>query len=140
MRVLLDANIFISYLLTPLGNTAINLLVESAFTEAYTLLTADRILQEFANKVSSKKYLAQRIAPGDVVKLVNTILEIAEIIPEILDEIPAVGRDRKDDYLLAYALVADADYLVTGDSDLLILGEVEGVKIVRPRDFVNLLQ
>ena len=52
---------------------------------------------------------------------------------------PSVTRDRKDDYLLAYAVVGRADYLVTGDRDLLVLGEVEGVRIVSPAGFVGAL-
>ena len=39
----------------------------------------------------------------------------------------------KDDYLLAYGLMGGADYLVTGDEDLLTLGDVEGLKIVSRR-------
>jgi predicted nucleic acid-binding protein len=41
--------------------------------------------------------------------------------------------------LLAYAVVGEADYLVTGDDDLLVLGEVAGVKIVTPRQFLTVL-
>jgi predicted nucleic acid-binding protein len=51
-----------------------------------------------------------------------------------------VTRDIKDDYLLAYALVGRADYLVTGGEDLLVLGDVEGVKIVRPAEFWRVIQ
>jgi len=38
----------------------------------------------------------------------------------------------RDDYLVAYALVGGADYLVTGDADLLVLARVGEVKIVTP--------
>jgi hypothetical protein len=51
-----------------------------------------------------------------------------------------VTRDPKDDYLIAYALVGAADYRVTGDRDLLVLGQVDDVKIVTPRAFATLLE
>ena len=66
---------------------------------------------------------------------------IAELIPPISSGgssktvLPVVTRDAKDDYLLAYALVGQADYLVTGDEDLLVLQEIEGLKIVNPTQF-----
>ena len=45
----------------------------------------------------------------------------AEIAPRIEAPIPAVTRDPEDDYLIAYALVGRADYLVSGDKDLLVM-------------------
>jgi predicted nucleic acid-binding protein len=50
-----------------------------------------------------------------------------------------VGRDVKDDYLLAYAVVGDADYLVTGDEDLLVVGKIGSVNITSPSAFLELL-
>lgn len=46
-------------------------------------------------------------------------------------------RDPEDDYLLAYALVGKADYLVTGDRDLLVLGSVGKTKIVTAQQFLD---
>lgn len=98
------------------------------------------LLQELANKVSQKRYLSDRITPDDVQTLVSTLIEVGESIPTIVSDIPSVSRDSKDDYLLAYALVGKADYLVTGDGDLLVLKEVEGVKIVIPTDVLEVLK
>jgi predicted nucleic acid-binding protein len=44
-------------------------------------------------------------------------------------------RDPDDDLIIATAVVAKADRLVTGDNDLLALGEHHGVRIVSPRQF-----
>lgn len=41
-------------------------------------------------------------------------------------------RDPKDAHILAAAVVSQCDAVVTGDRDLLALGEVEGVQIIRP--------
>lgn len=62
------------------------------------------------------------------------------MISPIEESIPAVTRDPKDDYLLAYALVGKADYLVTGDKDLLVLqAEIPDFEIVSPRQFSEIL-
>ena len=64
---------------------------------------------------------------------------IARVLPEITDEIPVHSRDRKDDYLLEHAVREQPDYLVSGDKDLLTLGEHAGVRIVSPARFVEIL-
>ena len=47
----------------------------------------------------------------------------------------SVCRDPEDDAILACALEARVDYLVTGDEDLLELKVFKGIRIVTPRDF-----
>jgi putative PIN family toxin of toxin-antitoxin system len=50
-----------------------------------------------------------------------------------------VCRDADDDVVLATAVAAGADVIVTGDQDLLILGSHAGIQIVMPRQFLELL-
>lgn len=64
--------------------------------------------------------------------MLKVLLAVSETVPSVIEAIPEVIRDSKDDSLLAYALVGRVDYLVTGDDDLLSLKEVGGLKIVKP--------
>lgn len=66
--------------------------------------------------------------------------------PEILGELAVVVepdmnvnevRDEDDDIFLECALEADADYIVSGDDDLLELEEFRGVSIVTPEEFLR---
>ena len=50
-----------------------------------------------------------------------------------------VCRDRDEDWVLATAEAARCEYLVTGDGDLLVLGEFKGAKIVRPAEFGTII-
>jgi hypothetical protein len=134
MRVLLDTNVLISHLLSPQRKSPINHILEAAFLGEIDLLFPKDVFDELRNKIPQKPHLAERISPQQVEELVSLLAEISEGIPTITMEIPAVTRDPKDDYLIAYALVGRADYLVTGDVDLLILEEVEGVEILTPRE------
>lgn len=52
---------------------------------------------------------------------------------------PKVCRDSDDDYILAAAVNAECNFLVTGDKDLLALKDVAGMKIVTPREFAELV-
>ncbi len=124
MRTFLDANILISYLLNPEGENPINAVVEAAFIGEFTLLAADPPYEELIGKVGTKPWLARRITSSDAARLVDTLRAIAEMVPTIVEAIPPVTRDPKDDYLLAYALVGRADYLVTGDEDLVTAYEL----------------
>jgi predicted nucleic acid-binding protein len=56
-----------------------------------------------------------------------------------LPQVRVVERDPNGDMVIACALQARADYIVTRDKDLLSLGSYEGIRIVRPRQFLDLL-
>jgi uncharacterized protein len=140
MRALLDANVLISYLLTPAGDSPVVRIVEAGVLGRYTLLLPDALLRELGAAVAAKPYLvAGRIGRDDMRALEKVLTSVAEVIPAIQGPIPEVTRDRSDDYLLAYAVVSEADYLVTGDRDLLTIERIESVRIVTPRDFAALL-
>ncbi|HZL25162.1 MAG TPA: putative toxin-antitoxin system toxin component, PIN family [Acidobacteriaceae bacterium] len=47
-----------------------------------------------------------------------------------------ICRDVKDDKLLALALDGNADFIVTGDKDLLVLNPFEGIPIITPLDYL----
>lgn len=140
MRVLIDTNVFISYLLSSHGAGAIQEIFSAWLGERFTLLVPGALLDEIVVTVGSKPQLARRIAQEDLKEFIAIIQEMSEEIPSIRRPIPAVTRDPKDDYLLAYALVGEADYLVTGDHDLLALqGQASELEILTPRQFSELL-
>lgn len=137
MRLLLDANILISYLLTGGADSPVTRIVEACVLGQATLLLPEALLEELTSRIGDKPYLKARIDADEVAQLATILRSVGEIIPRIESPIPAVTRDPKDDYLLAYAVVGQADYLITGDKDLLVLGQAVGVTICRPRDFVD---
>lgn len=140
MRVFIDTNVFISYLLARETRSPIRSIVEAVFLQQFTLLASADLFREILEVIKNRKRLAQRIAIQDAVTLISALMDVAELLPRIAEEIPAVTRDPKDDYLLAYALVGQADYLIIGDNDLLSIGEVGGLKIVSPATFVGVLK
>ena len=55
------------------------------------------------------------------------------VTPTSLDQ--PVCRDPEDDQILGTAIAAQAQCIVTGDKDLLVLQQYEGIQIVSPNDF-----
>lgn len=136
-RVLLDANILISYMLHPHAERPITQVVRAGVLGAFTLLLPAALLEEMSAKSAKKPYLAARIDPAEVAQFAAILRRAGETIAAITELIPAVTRDPKDDYLLAYAVIGLADYLLTGDEDLLVLRQVQGVTICSPREFIE---
>ncbi len=77
--------------------------------------------------------------PEDEVEdLVSGLREVGTIVEE--GEIGRiVPEDPKDDYLVALARVASADYLVSGDPHLTSLGDEVGMQVLTPRIFYEVL-
>ncbi|EXJ16669.1 putative toxin-antitoxin system toxin component, PIN family [Imhoffiella purpurea] len=132
MRVVLDTNILISALLVE-TSTAAKLIVAWRLG-AFTLVSSETQIDELA-RVTRYPKIRERLAPAIAGRLINQIREMAYCI----DTLPPidVSPDPYDNYLLAMAVTASADYLVTGDKqDLLALNRYEGTKIVSLREFL----
>jgi putative PIN family toxin of toxin-antitoxin system len=97
----------------------------------FTLITCPFILEEL-ERILGKKFL---VARGQVREVLRLVAQAVEVNVHPTQAITGVCRDPEDDNILACALAAEADYLVTGDADLLALHEFKGTSIVTPKDF-----
>ena len=139
MRVIIDAKVIISYLLDPQRQSAIGTIFEGLFAGSFTLLLPEALLDEIVVTVRQKPRLRKRISLNSLNNAMAALQLVAEEIPRIESEIPRVTRDPKDDYLLAYAVVGEADFLVSGDKDLLVLEELDSLRIISPATFAQQL-
>jgi putative PIN family toxin of toxin-antitoxin system len=97
----------------------------------FYLIACSIILQEFEH-VLIKKFSATR---NEVRNALQIVLEVIHSVVRPSQSVQSVCRDPDDDAILACALEARADYLVTGDVDLLELKIFKGIRIVTPRNF-----
>jgi putative PIN family toxin of toxin-antitoxin system len=97
----------------------------------FHLIGCPVILQEF-ERVLIKKFSATRNEAQSALKIVSEAMH--HIVHPSQSE-QGVCRDPDDDAILACALEARADYLVTGDVDLLELKVFKGIRIITPRNF-----
>lgn len=139
MRALVDANVYLSFLLSPDRPTPPALVVRAGLNRAYTLLVTAGVVQEFRDKSENKPYLAARITQHQTDKLALELAAVAETVPELPPPLPQIGNDRKDDYLFAHAIFGEADYLVSGDTGVQKIGHIGDVRIVSPAGFLQVL-
>lgn len=140
MKVIVDANVFLSYLAAPETGRTITWVVGACLTRAdIELVLPPGLIEEVAEKVASKQYFQERIPQEQLEEFIRQLRQLAALPPP-LEEIPPYSRDPEDDYLIAYGLVNEVNYLVTGDPDLLVLRRVENVAIVEPSQFLDILQ
>ena len=131
MRIVLDTNILVSSLLSPLGRPAS---IYSAWRDGrFTLVTCERQIDEIRDTLH-KPYFQLRIRHYRAGRLINQIRSQAELI----ESLPRVERspDPTDDFLLALCEAGNADYLVTGDKHgLLSLGNHKETRIIASTSF-----
>lgn len=126
MRVLLDTNVWIAAFVS---RGACHELVEYC-KRAHTLVTSAFILSEFEAKLVEKFEV-----PSEKAEAARTLIEThAELAPAASLEEP-VSRDPDDDPVLASAAAGRCECLVTGDRDLLVPGEYQGIPILSPKEF-----
>lgn len=128
MRVVFDTNVLISALV--FGGLPRALLIRVLRGEV-TLVTSSVLLNEL------EEVLVVRFAHD--ASLARTVRAEIELLAEVVEapELARVARDRDDDAVLAAAIAGKASAIVTGDRDLLVLVEHEGIRIVTPRDFAS---
>src|SRR5687768_8491233 len=102
------------------------MLLRAATAGRVTPIVSPQLLREVSQKVATKPYLADRIPANHVDRLAQALTMVGEVREDADVLFPAITRDRKDDYLVANAVIYGVDFLVSGDHDLLELGEVEG--------------
>ena len=140
-RVMLDANILVSVLVSPdSARSAAAAIFELAEEGRFTAVVSVETIEETERVSAEKPWLADRVAPESVTRLVAALRRIAEVAPRLPEPAPRICRDPADDYLIAQAALARVDLLVTRDRDLLDLGDLGPVRIVDPVAFLSLLR
>jgi putative PIN family toxin of toxin-antitoxin system len=128
MKLVLDTNVLIAALIS--RGVCADLLEHCVLR--HEVVSSDFILNELRGHLVGKfKYDAAEA--DEVVGLFVAEMEIVTPKPLPL----SVCRDADDDFILATAVAGQAECIVTGDKDLLVLRQYEGIKIVSPSEFTD---
>lgn len=130
IRVVVDTNLCISMLI---GKRMAELRPLFALPQ-YELAVSDTLLDEI-RLVTARPKFAPYFNPADIEDFLNFLTDVSTFFK--LDSIPRRCRDPKDDFLLELAIVADADILLSGDSDLTDMKRIGHCRIMTATEFLQ---
>jgi putative PIN family toxin of toxin-antitoxin system len=137
-RAVFDSTVLISAFLRRDGVSAELIGLADA---AFTLVLSPEIIAETRRKLLTSEKIRQRYRYTDeeVEEHCRGLVELADPVHD-LPPLSGVVRDPNDDAVVATAVAAGADYLVSRDKDLRVLGSYQGIAIITPEDFRGLLR
>lgn len=134
IRYVFDTNVIVSSLLFEHSKP------EQAFNYALNhgeVLLSSELLEELSDVLGRKKF-DRFLTSEERDEFLETFIERAILI-DIIEQVQEC-RDPKDDKILELALNGQAQYIVSGDKDLLVLNPFRGVKIVTAEEFLKVIQ
>jgi putative PIN family toxin of toxin-antitoxin system len=132
----LDTNVLVSGLAWP--SSTPGSLIARWQAGQFELVLSAHILEE-VERTLAKPYFRSRVSARDAVRHLANLRERCRLITMVA-EVIGVATHPEDDWILAAAVSADADYLVSGDIQLQRLGKFESVQILTLRAFLDLLE
>jgi uncharacterized protein len=133
-RVVCDVGVVISGLLSAEGPPG--RLLDRWRDGVFDLVVPPLWLAELA-RVLERPKISRYLEPGDAEEFLAAIRLQAELVDDPQAQ-PGLTRDPGDDYLVALARAADADFLISGDAHLTGLPDAEP-PVLTPREFDELL-
>lgn len=131
MRLALDTNVIVSAVL--LAGSIPRQAFDKALAEGTFLISAPTLLElaEVLSREKLNKYLLEEDRMRFLVALLKET-ELVEVTEAVFD-----CRDAEDNKFLELAVSGKADYIVSGDQDLLVLGPFRGIPVLTPKEFLS---
>jgi putative PIN family toxin of toxin-antitoxin system len=132
LRIVIDTNIWISFLI---GKSLIGL-TDAIIDNRVKILFSDDLFSELfevLQRPKFKKYFSAA-AIENLMILLHEKIELVDVINHFDD-----CRDKKDNFLLDLAVSGHANYLITGDADLLVLNPFQNVEIISYKLFQDFI-
>ena len=131
MRILLDTNVLAS----AFGTRGLCADVLRVALSDHELVVPEVVLAEL-RRVLQKQFKVPRL----LVQEIESLLREHQVISKPANPGPVRLRDRSDEWVIASALDGRADIIVSGDGDLLALGDTGPVPVLSPRQFWDSIQ
>jgi putative PIN family toxin of toxin-antitoxin system len=128
-RVIIDTNLWISFLISNDFNK-LDKIIESKLC---TIIFSQELLDEFI-EVSKRPKMMKYFGQSALEAIVETIEGFSEFI-DVTSQIKFLN-DSKDDFLLSLAIDGKADYLITGDKELLEVKKYGETEIISIAEFL----
>ena len=140
IQIVLDTNVIISAIVNPDGSPG--KILEQVFDQEVSLCLSPPMIDEIRRVLRYPKIVNSLKQKGRTVELeeehIDKIVEIARVTTGQVT-IKPTATDPDDDMFLECAIEANADYIISGDKHLKDLGNFQGVPILTPRAFLDML-
>lgn len=135
IRVVFDANVLVSGI--PASSRTIAHLIDHRRSGKIQLVVSQHIIDE-VDLAWTKPYWRTRFSQTQVERALDLLQNETEVTP-ITAQVSGVARRPEADLILATAVSAQVEFLITGDKRLQALGDYRGVAIVSPRESLEAL-
>ncbi|GHV86005.1 hypothetical protein AGMMS50230_16130 [Spirochaetia bacterium] len=132
MKVVIDINIFVSAFLWE-GNP--EKIIDRVIDGTDVLYITKEILEQISEVLNRPKFNADK---EGVKYYIKAIEEMANELTAAI-KIQNGSRDIDDNSILECGITGNVDYIITGDDDLLVLKEFNGIKIITPKDYLEII-
>jgi uncharacterized protein len=137
-KAVFDSTVLVSAFLTKGGIS--RELLHKAQAGEFSICVSEDILTEI-ERVLEYPRIRKRYRYAD--EVVGGYLALLRVVSQVVTDLPKIKpvvRDPNDDMIIACAIKAATDYIVTRDKDLLTLRQYKEIHIVSPEEFVSLLK
>ncbi|MHB1465241.1 MAG: putative toxin-antitoxin system toxin component, PIN family [Thermoleophilia bacterium] len=135
-KVVLDTNVLVSALHFGGKPRAIMAYAHGRTSKRFDLFLSPFILNELSKTLSSDKFLW---SVPKIERATQLLVKWGDVVTT-KKSISAIAVDDDDNRILECAVKAEADLIVSGDSDLLNLRHYEGIRIMAPAQFLRILE
>jgi putative PIN family toxin of toxin-antitoxin system len=132
IRAVVDTNVLSSGLTRSTGSP--RLVIDFWTDEAFELVVSEHILTELERTLANR-YFQNLISQTEASDMVNKLRQKAMVTP-LSSQVSGVATHPEDDLVLATAVSGNAQFLVTGDRQLLKLRDYKGIRIVDAAEFL----
>jgi|AntRauMFilla1563_2_1112583.scaffolds.fasta_scaffold00973_5 hypothetical protein len=130
LKVIIDTNIWISLIISKKVNEQELLL----YSKEIRLLFSEELIQEISQTIKKPKLSKYFQSAGieDMFDAFDPFIDMIEVSSQV-----SICRDSNDDFLLNLAIDGNANYLLTGDLDILSLKKIGNTQVVKISDFLK---
>jgi len=130
-KIVIDTNVWIS---TFISHGVSYKVVDLCIT-TYKVYCCTFIIEEIKRNLLEKF----KVSKDSVIRVCEFIYKHTSMVEYVKNEVPEICKDLDDNHILSCCEKCVADWLITGDNELLELKEYKKTKIICPREFLNLI-
>ena len=138
IRAVLDANVFVSAVLSPVGIPA--KILDAWRAEQFYLLVSKPILHEIDRVFHYPKIVKRHMWSAEKIRAFIEDLARLAIFSTGDLTLSVIAEDPSDNRYIECAVEGEAAYIVSGDRHLLSLAEYEGIRILTPKAFLDVVR